>query len=162
MSDSLRPHGLCDPMDCSTPGFPVHHQLLEFTQTHVHWVGAAIQPCHPLLSPSLPAFNPSQHQGLFKWVCSLHQVLEVKKRVLCLKAWSYSIHSGERVGHDSKMLCRKTCSFRTNSYLHFPPDFSACGREWSPRLLHPAEGKHSNTTQPQMGSSHSLSYFIFF
>ena len=55
---------LCDPMNHSTPGLPVHHQLLEFTQTHVHWVGNAIQPSHPLLSPS-PAFNLSQHQGLF-------------------------------------------------------------------------------------------------
>ena len=60
---------LWDPMDCSTPGLPVHHQLLEFSQTHVHWVGDAIQPSHPLLSPS-PAFNLSQHQGLFKWVSS--------------------------------------------------------------------------------------------
>ena len=55
---------LCDPMDCSTPGFPVHHQLPEFTQTHAHWVGDAIQPSHPLSSPSPPAFNLSQHQGL--------------------------------------------------------------------------------------------------
>ena len=55
---------LCDPMDCSMPGLPVHHQLLEFTQTHVHWVGDAIQPSHPLSSPSSPAFNLSQHQGL--------------------------------------------------------------------------------------------------
>ena len=68
---------LCDPMDCSTPSLPVHHQLPEFTQTHVHWVGDAIQPSHPLLSPSLPAFNLSQHQGLFKWVSSLHQVVKV-------------------------------------------------------------------------------------
>ena len=64
----------CDPMDCSTPGLPVHHQLLVFTQTHVHWVSDAIQPSHPLSSPSPPAFNLSQHQGLFKWVSSLHQV----------------------------------------------------------------------------------------
>ena len=55
---------LCDPMDCSTPGFPVHHQLPEFTQTHAHWVSAAIQPSHPLSSPSPPAFRLSQHQGL--------------------------------------------------------------------------------------------------
>ena len=61
-------------MDCSMPGLPVHHQLPEFTQTHVHWVGDAIQPSHPLLSPSPPVFNLSQHQGLFKWVSSLHQV----------------------------------------------------------------------------------------
>ena len=62
------------PMECGTPGLPVHHQLLEFTQTHVHRVGDTIQPSHPLLSPSLPALNLSQHQGLFKWVSSLHQV----------------------------------------------------------------------------------------
>ena len=57
---------LCNLMNYRTPGLPVHHQLPEFTQTHVHWVGDAIQPSHPLLSPSPPAFNLSQHQGLFK------------------------------------------------------------------------------------------------
>ena len=57
---------LCDPMNLSTPGLPVHHQLLEFTQTHVHRVSDAIQPSHPLLSPSPPASNPSQHQSLFQ------------------------------------------------------------------------------------------------
>ena len=62
---------LCDPMDRSTPGLPVHHQLLEFTQTHAHRVSDAIQPSHPLSSPSPPAPNPSQHQGLFQWV-NLH------------------------------------------------------------------------------------------
>ena len=70
---------LCDPVNRSTPGLPVHHQLLEFTQTHVHWVGDAIQPSHPLSSPSPPAPNPSQHQGLFKWVSSSHQVANVLK-----------------------------------------------------------------------------------
>ena len=57
---------LCNPMNCSTPGLPVHHQLPEFTQTHVHRVGDAIQPSHPLSSPSPPALNPSQHQSLFQ------------------------------------------------------------------------------------------------
>ena len=61
---------LCNPMDCSTPGFPVYHQLPEFTQTLVHRVGDAIQPFHPLSSPSPPAFNLSQNQGLFQWACS--------------------------------------------------------------------------------------------
>ena len=65
---------LCDPMNCSMPGLHVHHQLLEFTQTHVHWVGDAIQPSHPLLSPSPPAPNPSQHQSLFQWVNSSYEV----------------------------------------------------------------------------------------
>ena len=68
---------LCNPMDCSTPGFPFHHQLPEPAQTHVHWVGDAIQPSHPPSSPSPPALNLSQHQGLFKWVSSLHQVARV-------------------------------------------------------------------------------------
>ena len=64
-------------MNHSTPGLPVHHQLPEFTQTHFHWVGDAIQPSHPLSSPSPPALNLSQHQGLFKWVSSSHQVAKV-------------------------------------------------------------------------------------
>ena len=68
---------LCNPMDCSMRGLPVHHQLPEFTQTHVHWVSDAIKPSHPLLSPSSPTFNLSQHQGLFKWVPSSHQVAKV-------------------------------------------------------------------------------------
>ena len=74
-------HSVCptlyDPTYCSTPGLPVHHQLPEFTQTHIHWVSDAIQPSHPLSSPSLSAFNLSQHQGLFQWVSSSQQVAKV-------------------------------------------------------------------------------------
>ena len=83
---------LCDPMDCSTPGLSVYHQFLEFTQTHVHRVGDAIQPSHPLSSPSAPTFNLSQHQGLFKQLSSSHQVA---------KYWSVSFsisHSNEYSG----------------------------------------------------------------
>ena len=72
-----------NPMDCSTPGHHVHQQLPEFTQTHVHWVGDAIQPSHPLSAPSPPAFNLSQHQGLFQWVSSSHQ---------WPKYWSFSFN----------------------------------------------------------------------
>ena len=68
-------------MDCSMPGFPVYHHLLELAQTHVHWVGDAIQPSHSLSSPSPPALSLSQHQGLLQWVSSLHQVA---------KYWSFS------------------------------------------------------------------------
>ena len=68
---------LCDPMDCSIPGFPVHHQLSELAQIHVHRVSDAIQPSHPLSSPSPPAFNISQHQGLFQGVGSLHKVAKL-------------------------------------------------------------------------------------
>ena len=68
---------LCNSMNCSTPGLPVHHQLPEFIQTHVHRVGGAIQPSHPLLSPCPPAPNLSQHQSLFQWVSSLHEAAQV-------------------------------------------------------------------------------------
>ena len=67
------------PMDCSMPGFPVHHQLPEPTQTHVHWGGDAIQPSHPLSSPSPPAFTLSQHQSLFQWVSFSYQVAKVSE-----------------------------------------------------------------------------------
>ena len=68
---------LCNPMDCSIPCLPVHHQLLELAQTHIHRVSDAIQPSHPLSSPSPPTFNLSQHQGLFQWVSFSHQVAKV-------------------------------------------------------------------------------------
>ena len=68
---------LCDSMNHSTPGLPVHHQLPEFTQIHVHRVSDVIQPSHPLLSPSRPASNPSQHQSLFQWVNSSHEMAKV-------------------------------------------------------------------------------------
>ena len=68
---------LCDPMNHSMPGLPVHHQLPEFTQTHVHQVSDAIQPSYPLSSPSPPTPNPSQHQSLFQWVNSSHEVAKV-------------------------------------------------------------------------------------
>ena len=71
---------LCDPMDCSMPGFPVHHHLLELAESHVHWVGDAIWPSHPLLSPSPPAFHLFQHQSLFQWVS-----------IRWPKYWSFSI-----------------------------------------------------------------------
>ena len=80
---------LCDPMNRSTPGLPVHHQLPEFTQTHVHRVGGAIQPSHPLSSPP-PAANPSQHQSLFQWVNSSHEVakvLELNKQGDNIQPW---------------------------------------------------------------------------
>ena len=68
---------LCNPINCSTPCLPIHHQLPEFTQTHIYRVGDAIQPSHPLSSPSPPAPNPSQHHSLFQWVNSLHEVAKV-------------------------------------------------------------------------------------
>ena len=81
---------LFDPMDCSTPDLPVHHKLPEFTQTHVHWVGDAIQRSHPLLFPSPPVYNLSQHQGLFKWVSSLHQVAKVLEFLLQYQSFHWT------------------------------------------------------------------------
>ena len=74
---------LCDRINCSMPVFPVHHKLLDLAQIHVHWVGDAIQPSHPLSSPSPPSLNLSQNQGLFTWVSSSHQVV---------KYWSFSFN----------------------------------------------------------------------
>ena len=82
---------LYHPMDCSTPGLPVLHYLLKFAQTHVHQVSDAIQPSHPLLFPSPPAFNLSQHQGLFQWVGSSHQVAKVLELQLQSFQWIYRV-----------------------------------------------------------------------
>ena len=85
---------LCDPMDCSTSSFPVHHQLQELAQTHVHWVDDAIQPYHSLSSPSLPAFNFSPYQGLFQWVSSSHQVDKVLSFSFCFSISPCNEYSG--------------------------------------------------------------------
>ena len=82
---------LCDPMGCSTPGFPVLH-LLELAQTHVHWISDTIQPSHPLLPPSSPAFSLSQHHGLFQWVGSFHQVAKVLELQLQHQSFSWVLH----------------------------------------------------------------------
>ena len=80
---------LWDLMDCSTLGFPVHHRLPELTQTPVHWVIDAIQPSHPLSSPSPPAFSLSQYEDLFKWVSSSHQVVKVLEFQLQRQAFQW-------------------------------------------------------------------------
>ena len=92
---------LCDPMNHSTPGLPVHHQLPESTQTHVHWVSDAIQPSHPLSSPSPPAPNPSQHQGLFQWVNSSHEVALASYKRASLWPWYVwsMYHDGSEHSH---------------------------------------------------------------
>ena len=101
---------LCDPMNRSTPGLPVHHQLLEFTQTHVHWVSGAIQPSHPLSSPSPPAPNPSQHQSLFQWVNSLHEVA----KVLEFQLWYHSFQRNPRADLLHNGLVGSPCSPRVS------------------------------------------------
>ena len=119
---------LCDPMNCSMPGHPVRHQLPEFTQTHVHRVGDAIQPSHPLSSPSLPAPNPSQHQGLFQWVNSASggQSIGVSASASVLSMntqdWSPSgSPCGPRDSQESSPTPQfKSINFLALSFLHSP------------------------------------------
>ena len=85
---------LGDPMDCSTSGFPVLHQLPDLAQIHVHWVAGIIQPSHPLSPPSPPALSLSQHQGLFQWVGSLHQVAKVLELQLQLQSFQWILRTG--------------------------------------------------------------------
>ena len=84
---------LCDPMNCTTPGLPVHHKLPEFTQTHVHRVGDAIQSSHSLSSPSPPALNLSHHQGLFKWISFSHQVAKVLEFQLQHQSFQWTLRT---------------------------------------------------------------------
>ena len=88
---------LCDSMDYSMPSLLIHHQIPEFTQTHVHWVGDAIQPSHPLSSPSPPAFNLSQHQGLFQWVSSSHQEAKVLEFQLQDQSFQWILRTSFRI-----------------------------------------------------------------
>ena len=121
---------LWDPMDCSTPGLPDHHQLLELAQTHVHQVSDAIQPSHPLLSPSPPPFNLSQHQGLVQWVSSLHQVAKVLElqhqsfqwifRTDFLKNWLVGSPCSPRDSQESSSTpqFKSNNSLESNSHTH--------------------------------------------
>ena len=112
---------LCNPMDCSTPGLPVHHQHPEFTQTHVHRVSDAIQPSHPLSSPSPPALNLSQYQGLFKWVSSLHQVAKVLESQLQNQSFQWIF----RIDFLSDGLVGSPCSPRESEESSPTPQFKS-------------------------------------
>jgi len=112
---------LCDPLNRSTPGLPVHHQLLEFTQTHVHRVSDAIQPFRPLSSPSPPAPNPSQHQGLFQWVSSSHQVA----RVLEFQLQQQSLQWTPRTDLLQDGLVESPCSPRDSQESSPTPQFKS-------------------------------------
>ena len=112
---------LCNPMDCSTPGFPVLHQLPELAQRHVHPAGDAIQPSHPLLSPSPPAFSLSQHQGFFQSVSSSHQVA----KVLELRLQHQSFQCIFRVDFLQDGLVGSTCSPRDSKESSPTPQFKS-------------------------------------
>ena len=118
---------LCDPMNRSTLGLPVHHQLLESTQIHVHRVDDAIQPSHPLSSPSPPAPNPSQHQGLFQWVSSSHEVdkLQVSNdHVKCVRWLASKVNLHKILYHWVTSL--EHCVFRFKYKTNFKVSFLWC------------------------------------
>ena len=112
---------LCDSMNRSTPGLPVHHQLPEFTQTHVHWVSDAIQPSHPLSSPSPPIPNPSRHQSLFQWVNSLHEVA----KVLEFQLQHHSFQRNPRADLLQNGLVVSPCSPRDSQESSTTPQFKS-------------------------------------
>ena len=132
MSNSL------DHMDRSAPGLSVHHQLPEFTQTHVHWVSDAIQPSHPLLSPSPPALN-LLHQGLFKWVSSSHQVVSCQ---LFLAPWTIT-HRGPLSMEFSSQAYWSGLLFPTLGYLPDPEIKPGSSTLWSDSLPSEPPGKQS-------------------
>ena len=112
---------LCNPMNRSTPGLPVHHRLPEFTQTHVHRVRDAIQPSHPLSSPSPPAPNPSQHQSLCQWVNSSHEVA----KVLEFQLQHHSLQRNPRVDVLQNGLVGSPCSPRDSQESSPTPQFKS-------------------------------------
>ena len=112
---------LCDPMNHRTPGLPVHHQLSEFTQTHVHRVGDAIQPSHPLSSPFPPAHNPSQHQSLFQRVSSSHEVA----KVLEFQLYHHSFQRNPRADLLQNGLAGSPCSPRDSQESSPTPQFKS-------------------------------------
>ena len=112
---------LCDPMNSSTPGLPVHHQLPEFTQTHIHQVSDAIQPSHPLSSPYSPALNPSQHQSLFQRVNSSHEVAEV----LEFQLQHHSFQRNPRADLLQNGLAGSPCSPRDSQKFSPTPHFKS-------------------------------------
>ena len=135
-----------DPMNCSMPGLPVHHQLPEFTQTHVHWVSDAIQPSHPLSSPSPPAPSPSQHQSLFQWVNSSHEVA----KVLEFQLQHHSLQTNPRADLLQNGLVGSPCSPRDSQESSPTPQFksinsSALSLLHSPNLtsIHDHRKNHS-------------------
>ena len=127
---------LCDPMDHSTPGFPIHHQLLELAQTHVHWVSDAIQPSHPLSSPSPPAFNLSQHQSLFQWISSSHQVAKVLEFQLQHQSFQWIF----RTDFLQDWLVWSPCSPRDSQECSPKPQFKSINWKSLPEHLSPPSG----------------------
>ena len=135
---------LCDPMNHSMPGLPVHHQLLEFTRTHVHWVDDAIQQPHPLSSPSPPTFNLSQHEGLFQRVSSSHQVA----KVLAFQLQHQSFQWLFRTDHLQDGLVGSPCCPRDSQESSPTPQFKSINpgqlKWWAKMQSRTEDCKHRN------------------
>ena len=138
---------LCDPMGCSLPGRPVHHQPLEFIQIHVQWISDAIQLSHPLLSPSSPALNLSQHQGLCKWVSSLHQVAKVLEFQLQHKSFQWTL----RTDLLQNKLVGSPCSLRDSEESSPTPQFKSINSSAFSFLYSP-----THTSRHDYWKNHSL------
>ena len=139
---------ICDPMNCSTQGLPVHHQLLEFIQTHVHWVSDASQSSHPRLSPSA-APKPSQHQSLFQWVNSSHEAA----RVLEFQLQHHSFQRNPRVDLLQNGLVGSPCSPRDSQESSPTPQFKSIS-SLALSLLH----SPTLTSIHDYWKNHSLNY----
>ena len=126
---------LCNPMDCSTPGFPIHHQLLKLAQTHVHRVSDAIQASHPLLSPSPHAFNLSQHNGLYRWVSFSHQVAKVLEFQLQLQSFQWIV----RIDFLYDWQAWSPCSLRDSQESSPTPQFQSINSSVLSFLYSPTE-----------------------
>ena len=157
---------LCDPMDCITPGLPVHHHLPELAQTHVLLASDAIQPSHPLSSPSPPAFNLSQHQGLFQWVRNDYRGCEIPRSAVCnLKTqknhWCYSvqIQCPENQGNLSprarkeEMKCSSSCSETRKKVEFLLPLTFFQAFNWLDDTHPPREGKSTMASVQMLISS---------
>ena len=137
-------------MDFSTPGFPVHHQLPEFTQTHVHWVSDAIQPSHLLSLLSPPSFDLSQHQGLFKWVSSSHMVTKVLELQLQHQSYRWLTNTWKDVQHCSLLeKCKSKLQWDITSHWSGWPSFKSlqitnAGEDMEKRALYYNFGQNVN------------------
>ena len=154
-------------MDCSTPGFPVHHQLLELTQTHVRRVGDAIQPSHPLSSPSPLVFNLSHHQGLFKWVTYLKQLQECAEgRIWLIYIWQKEnriLHSRvwipEQLRPKPQALCPKIQVLELPRLLYFYARAAAAKLlQLCPTLCDPTDGSPPGSPVPGILQARTLKW----
>ena len=130
---------VCDPMDYSTPGFPVYHQLPEFAQTQVHWAGDVIQPSHPLLSPSPSVFNLSQHEGIFQGVSSSHQVAKVLELQDQHQSFQWNIQAWFPLGLTGlvSLLSKGLSKVFSSSTIQKHQFFSTQPSLWSSSHTHP-------------------------